>query len=199
LAVGVTGAGLPAFTAGAAFAAGTILYVGTAAGSDAGCSSPGYTTVQGAVNAATPGDTVYLCGTTPFREQVIITKSITLSGDSGATIAAPNPWVASADPLPPQFTSDGLLVPQAIVVAWGHGVHVTIQGLTITGPLPGDGGCGSDLYGCQFGVGNHNVITFNHVDGAGYQNHPTCTVAQPYVTYKIDTRGSADPLVLLND
>jgi hypothetical protein len=415
LACGVTGAGLSAFTAGAAFAAGTTLYVGATAGGDTGCSSPGYTTVQGAVNAATPGDTVYLCGTTPFREQVIITKSITLTGDSGATIAAPSPWVASADPLPPQFTSDGLLVPQAIVVAWGHGVHVTIGGLTITGPLPGDGGCGSDeygilvidgasaqiahdavtnikdanssLYGCQFGVGieigsqywptpgyaaqklenftgtatitrttvsgyqkgglvvdgpgssgyvsgdtvtgagpssalgtaiaqngvqvtdgagaqildntvsanqysgggyassagilifggcgtplernvqvagntltnndvgvylwngspdpsctvtpstitgdvvtdnrisdsavtntsgqstsplcgyqagiqefgNHDVITFNHVDGAGYQNHPTCTVAQPYVTYKIDTRGSADPIVLLND
>jgi hypothetical protein len=35
----------------------------------------GYTTVQAAVNAASSGGTVYLCGTTPYDGQVIITKS----------------------------------------------------------------------------------------------------------------------------
>jgi Right handed beta helix region len=182
----VTGAltcGVAAFavSAGPAYAAGTTRYVGAAAGSDTGCASPGYTTVQSAVNAASPGDTVYLCGTTPFREQVIITKSITLTGDSGATIAAPSTWAPSAGALPPQFASDGLFAPQALVVAWGHGVHVTISGLTVSGPLPGNSSCGdeeygilvidgasaqisqdtvtdirdanSSLYGCQFGVG----------------------------------------------
>lgn len=202
---------------GPAYAWGTTLYVGASAGSDTSCASPGYTSVQAAVNAASSGDTVYLCGTTPFREQVIITKSITLTGNTGATIAAPDPWVASADSLPPQFASDGLLAPQAIVVAWGDGVHATIRGLTITGPLPGNGGCGSEeygilviggasvqiaddavtnikdantsLYGCQFGVGievgseywptpgytaNENVdfagnATITHTTVTGYQ------------------------------
>jgi hypothetical protein len=183
LTCGVIGAGISAFAVGAgpAYAAGTTLYVGASAGSDTSCASPGYTSVQAAVNAASPGDTVYLCGTSPFRGQVIITKSITLTGDAGATIAAPDPWVASADPLPPQFASDGLVVPQAIVVAWGRGVHVTISGLAITGPLPGNDSCAEEeygilvidgasaqitsdavtdirdantsLYGCQFGVG----------------------------------------------
>jgi hypothetical protein len=183
LTCGVIGAGISVFAVGAgpAYAAGTTVYVGASVGSGTSCASPGYTSVQAAVNAASPGDTVYLCGTTPFREQVIITKSITLTGDTGATIAAPDPWVASPDPLPPQFASDGLVVPQAIVVAWGRGVHVTISGLAITGPLPGNNGCGDEeygilviggasaqitrdavtdirdantsMYGCQFGVG----------------------------------------------
>jgi hypothetical protein len=184
--IAVTGAltcGVAAFTVGAgpAYAAGTTRYVGASAGSDTSCASPGYTTVQAAVNAASPGDTVYLCGTTPYKEQVIITKSITLTGDTGATIAAPSTWAPSEDPLPPQFTSDSLLPAQALVVAWGKGVYVTISGLTIVGPLPGNGGCAeqeygilvidgasarithdavtdirdanTSLYGCQFGVG----------------------------------------------
>jgi hypothetical protein len=184
--IAVTGAltcGVAAFAVGAgpAYAAGTTRYVGASAGSDTSCASPGYTSVQAAVNAASPGDTVYLCGTTPFKGQVIVSKSITLTGSTGATITAPSPWVASADPLPPQFSSDGLFAPQALVLAWGQGVHVTIRGLTIAGPLPGSGGCAeqdfgiliigganaqitgdavtnirdasASLYGCQYGVG----------------------------------------------
>jgi hypothetical protein len=186
--IAVTGAltcGVAAVAAGAgpAYAAGaTIRYVGAAAGRDTSCANPGYTTVQAAVNAASPGDTVYLCGATPFKGQVIITKSITLTGSTGATISAPSTWVASADPLPPQFATDGLFAPQALVLAWGQGVHATIKGLTIAGPLPSTtGGCAeqdfgilviggasaqitgdtvtnirdtnSGLYGCQYGVG----------------------------------------------
>lgn len=179
----MAGAGLAGSLAGAgaAYAAGTTRYVGASAGSDTSCASPGYKTVQAAVDAARPGDTVYLCGTAPFPGPVVITRSITLTGSAGATIGAPAGWTASAGPLPPQFASDGLLAPQALVVAWGHGVHVTIRGLDITGPLPGNGGCGDEeygilvlsgaraaitddavtniedanagLYGCQFGVG----------------------------------------------
>jgi hypothetical protein len=185
--IAVTGAltcGVAAVAAGAgpAYAAGaTIRYVGAAAGRDTSCANPGYTTVQAAVNAASPGDTVYLCGATPFKGQVIITKSITLTGSTGATISAPSTWVASADPLPPQFATDGLFAPQALVLAWGQGVHVAIRDLTIAGPLPGNGGCAEQefgilviggasaqitgdavtnirdaspsLYGCQYGVG----------------------------------------------
>jgi hypothetical protein len=137
--------------------------------------------VQAAIDAAKPGDTVYLCGTTAFDGPVTVTKSITLTGSTGATIAAPSTWPAAASPLPPQFARDGLFVPQALIVAWGQGVHVTIRGLDITGPLPGNSSCGDEeygilvlsgasaqitddtvtniedanasLYGCQFGVG----------------------------------------------
>jgi hypothetical protein len=156
-------------------------YVGHTAGTNASCSSPGYTSVQAAVDAAHNGDTVYLCGTTPYAEQVIITKAITLTGDSGATIQAPATFTTSASSLPPQFASDNLAIPQAIVIVWGAGSNAKITNLHITGPLPGNGGCAvneygvlviaggkatlqndhvtdihdsnSSLYGCQFGVG----------------------------------------------
>lgn len=173
--------GVTALGAGAAGASTTIRYVGASAGGDTSCASPGYPNVQAAVDAANPGDTVYLCGTTPFAGQVIIHKKLTLTGSKGAAITAPGTWAASSAPLPPQFAADNLFVPQALVVAWGSGVSVTIKGLTVEGPLPGNGGCAEQefgilviggaratitgdrvlnirdtspaLYGCQFGVG----------------------------------------------
>lgn len=161
---------------------GVKLYVGHIAGNNSSCASPGYTSVQAAVNAAAPGNTVYLCGTIPYYEQVIITKSITVTGDPGATIAAPTPFPATPlSSLPPQFTTDNLFVPQAIVFIWGASVKVNIKGITVSGPLPGNASCADNefgvlvidganailsndkvlniqdinpaLYGCQFGVG----------------------------------------------
>jgi len=164
-------------------ATGVTLYVGQTQGVNTSCSSPGFTSVQAAVDVANNGDTVYLCGTTPYAEQVVIQqKAITLTGDTGATIQAPDPFPATSPTrLPPQFTTDNLLVPQAIVFVWGSSANVKIKGLTITGPLPGNGGCAENefgvlvidnatatlnkdqvtnihdknasLYGCQFGVG----------------------------------------------
>ena len=82
------------------------LYVGqpTGGSSPAGCAAPSYTTVQAAVNAAAPGQQVYLCGTTPFAEQVVITNQVTLTGDPGASITAPATFSPPAT-LPPDFTS----------------------------------------------------------------------------------------------
>ncbi len=124
------------------------LYVGHTVGNNTSCASPGFTSVQAAVNVANTGDVVYLCGTTPYSEQVIITKAITLTGDAGATIAAPSPFPStSLTSLPPQFTADSLFVPQAIVFVWGAGANATIKNLTITGVMPGNGGCAEDEYG----------------------------------------------------
>ena len=47
-------------------------------------------------------------------------------------------------------------------------------------------------------AGNHDVIDFNHISGAGYASHPNCTTAQPYVTLPIDLNGATDPIVFLN-
>lgn len=167
-----------------AHAAGPLtLYVGHGTpGINSDCSSPGYNSVQTAVDVANPGNVVYLCGTTPFYEQVVIEKAITLTGDPGATIAAPAPFPTTSPlRLPSQFTTDNLFVPQAIVFVWGASANPIIKGLTIAGPLPGNGSCAdqefgvlvidnakatltgdqvqdirdsnASLYGCQFGVG----------------------------------------------
>lgn len=158
------------------------LFVGQTAGNNTGCSSPGFTSVQAAVDAAHARDTVYLCGV--FKEQVIISKTITLTGDSGAALDAPASFPAPATllpRLPAQFTTDSLFVPSAIVIIWGTGAHVTMHDLTVAGVIPTNGGCANSefgvlviggatvtlkddsvkdirdsdptLYGCQYGVG----------------------------------------------
>ena len=127
-------------TAPAVSAKDTTLYVG--------CSgkSPNYPTAQAAVDAASAGSTVSICGT--VTGPVSINKSITLTGTNNPTIQAPTTSFQNAlATLPPQFTSDHLFAPQALVVVWGAGVKATISGLTIAGPMPGNGGCAEDEYG----------------------------------------------------
>ncbi len=158
-------AGLLAFHLyGSTFAASShTLYVGHTPGSNTGCASPGYTSVQAAVDAAHNGDTVYLCGTTPYAEQVIITKAITLTGDPGATIQAPTPFPDNESRLPPQFTRDNLFVPQAIVVVWGKGSDANIAGLIISGPLPGNGSCAEQEFGVLVIASGRATLNGDHV------------------------------------
>ena len=137
----------------------SVLYVGHTVGTNKNCNSPGYTSIQAAVDAANTGDTVYLCGT--FAEQVIMNKSITLTGDKGAGIQTPNPFPATAlTRLPTQFTTDNLFVPQAIVIVWGTKVNVNITGLTISGVMPGNGGCAENEFGALVIGGAY--MTFNN-------------------------------------
>ncbi len=139
------------------------LYVGHTVGSNTSCTSPGYTSVQAAVDAAQNGNTVYLCGTIPYSEQVVITKSIKLTGDAGATITAPLSFPTTASRLPPQFATDNLALPQAIVVVWGAGSNATITNLNIAGPLPGTNGCASEEYGVLVIAGGKTSLTGDHV------------------------------------
>lgn len=135
------------FQAHAHSATNTLYVSHSPSGSDTSCADPGYTSVQAAVDAASKGDTVYLCDTTPYTEQVVITKAITLTGVNGATIQSPLVYPTNASRLPPQFTSDNLFLPQAIIVVWGAGSNASIVNLNITGPLPGNGSCADEEYG----------------------------------------------------
>lgn len=157
------------------------LYVGhTTVGNNTSCTSPGYTSVQAAVNAASPNQIVYLCGA-QFAEQVFVNKSVTITGDASSGLTAVSTsFTTSAANFPRQFTSDNLFVPQALLVVSGNGTHADISGLTFSGPMPGNGSCAenefgilalggavnltgdtvsniadtnSSLYGCQLGVG----------------------------------------------
>lgn len=123
----------------------TTLYVGTSAGADSGCASPGYTSIQAAVDAATAGGTVYLCASgSPYVQSVDISKSLMLTGDAGATIQAPAVWPSQS--LPAEFAANSLKAPEAIVFIWGQQTHATVRGLTITGPFA-PAGCGSETFG----------------------------------------------------
>lgn len=149
--------GLVVMAPAAAFGSHT-LYVsssGQSSSNDRGCSSAGYSTVQSAVNAATNGDTVYLCGG-QYAEQVFVGKSITLTGDKGSGLTAVG-TTFSTDPTgyPAVFMTDGLRVPQALLVTTSN--NVTVQGLSLSGPVSGTSGCGSDEYGVLALSGSVNL------------------------------------------
>lgn len=110
----------------------------------AGCANTTFTDVQSAVNAAKPGQTVYLCASTaPYSGWVVIQKNLKLTGDPGATIQAP----AGAEGTVSYFDSQGMQAPNAIVGVFGN-VNVQISGVTIQGPLSG---CGNEA-NQDFGV-----------------------------------------------
>jgi len=120
----------------------------SAKGANKSCSSPGFNSVQAAVDAVAPNGTVYLCGSEPFLEQVFLTKSVTVTGGPDASIGSPPiGGFADASNFPSQFAAKNLVVPQAIVVVTGADTKATIKGIDINGPLPGNGGCANREYG----------------------------------------------------
>ncbi len=98
------------------------------------------------MNAAPSGGTVYLCASgSPYAQQVVVTGQVRLTGDPGATLSAPSTFPDSN--LPPQFSSQNLFDPQAIVIAWGANASLSIQGITVAGPFSGAFTCAKQLFG----------------------------------------------------
>jgi parallel beta-helix repeat protein len=114
----------------------------------ADCPNAPYTTIQQAVEAASPGSMIKVCRGT-YVEQVTIMAGkddLTLfsEGDLQAVIKAP---LVMADP-------------KAIVHIQGA-QDVTLRHFTITGP--GGGGCDSLRYGVRVDAGGSATITDNHI------------------------------------
>lgn len=161
--------GVAALTgAGQVHANGITRYVGpNPIGGDTSCAFPGYNSVQAAVTAANPGDTIHVC-TGTYAESVVVTKNLTLIGDAGATLSTP-PAAIPYSELPPQFTTDNLANPQANVVVWGTGVRVSISNLTITGPFTTNG-CADDIYGILVIDGGAITVTNDQVQNIESNN-----------------------------
>lgn len=137
-------------------------YVGSFAGDNTGCASPGFTSIQDAVNAAPNNGTVYLCGNTPYAEPVVIgNKRLTLTGDQGATIQAPATWPNQDSLLPSELTGNGVARPCALVLVWGNSANATIQGLTISGPFSSV--CAGQLFGIMVIDGASATIQGNTI------------------------------------
>jgi parallel beta-helix repeat protein len=139
------------------------------AGVIVGCRAQ-YTTIAAAIAAANPNDTVLVCNTgVPFNEQVTISKSITLSGQSGATIQ-PNPIAANTTDL-----YDGSAIAAAVLVTPGT-TGVTISDLIIDGSQNQIAGCAPQLIGVYFqnasGTIVHTAVT-NFALGSGLQGCQT--------------------------
>jgi parallel beta-helix repeat protein len=121
-------------------------------------SCPGtYNSISAAVAASSSGDTVIVC-TGVYNEQVSIISSptltsLTLSGQSGATIHPTNAVVNTNDGVP------------TVAILYISGVTTTVSGLIIDGSLANTNfGCGTDFIGIYLssasGTIAHNVARF---------------------------------------
>lgn len=129
--------------------------------SDSSCGTAAYSSVQYAINASTPGATVYLCGTSPFVGSVVMDKAVTLTGDRGASIVAGDASASTGLAPTTFFSGQGLVTPHAVVTvlpppdsassqstqAEGHAAQgVEISGIGIGGPFDASG-CGYEDFG----------------------------------------------------
>jgi parallel beta-helix repeat protein len=105
------------------------------------CPNAGFTHIQDAVDAASPGDEIHICKGI-YVEQVAIHKSLTIDADNGA-ILMPSSMQANTSSL-----FDAAPIATALLVADATGV--SISGLTVDGVNSGISQCAPDLIGISF-------------------------------------------------
>lgn len=128
------------------------------------CSSPGYHTIQSAINAAYPDTAVKICAGT-YEEQLTITKAIVLKGEGGPTVKLPTPAensLTACDEARNNAVNDK---DQDLVSICTPGT-VSIKGMTFEAKWP-EGTCKDNLYGILVGGGADLLATKVTVDGAG--------------------------------
>ncbi len=119
---------------------------------DGSCPNADYSTIQSAVTAAGPGDTVKVCPGT-YPEQVTIGP-----GKDGLSLESEKPLQAVI-----QFPV--VTTPPNAIVRVNSSQDVSVQGFTITGPYY-DGGCVDPLsthYGVRVDGGGEATIRDNHI------------------------------------
>jgi parallel beta-helix repeat protein len=105
------------------------------------CPTATYTTIQSAVDAASPGDSIHICAAT-YVEQVSVTKSLDIDADNGA-IVMPSSMTSNATSL-----FDGS--PLAIAIVVSNTSEVSLDGLIVDGTNSGISGCSPGLFGIAF-------------------------------------------------
>lgn len=116
------------------------------------CPNAQFTTIQSAVTAATPGDTVLVCPGT-YPEQVVVP-----AGKDGVTLRSQVP-LAAVIQAPPTIAIDA--VNSKAIVRITVSQNVTVREFTITGPGPGP--CDSIRYGVRVDGNASAAILRNHI------------------------------------
>src|SRR5271167_1923840 len=105
------------------------------------CPTAGFTRIQDAINAASPGDEIHICKGI-YVEQITIHKPLDIDADNGA-ILMPSNMQANTTSL-----FDGSPIATALLVAETNGV--SISGLTVDGANNAISECAPDLVGISF-------------------------------------------------
>jgi len=148
------------------------------------CANPGYATIQSAINAASAGDTVYVCAGS-YTENVSINKpDLAVMSTSGAAATRVRSLVSLAvfSITQPNVTIDGFtIIPAGTVAKYDIGVNVAIAGnasAEIAHNVVARGRIGINL-GCSSSA---STIYHNIVRGASEAgiNIDTCEIAPLY-------------------
>ncbi|MGH9018360.1 MAG: hypothetical protein ACRDY1_11485 [Acidimicrobiales bacterium] len=145
----------------------------SATGRHNSCTSPGYTTVQSAIDAAASGATIHVCSAAdPYVEQLTITQPVSLvAAGTGVTVALP-----SADANSPTLDST-TACDAADLASAGHQANedeisictagtVKITGITVQALWPANT-CYDNMYGILVAGGADLKMTDSTVNGAG--------------------------------
>ena len=149
------------------------------------CPKPLYLTIQSAVNAASSGDTIHVCAGT-YPEQVLITKSLNLSGDNGALIEPVNVAANSTS-----FTSGQPIA--AIVLVQGT-TGVTIENVIVDGSGNGISECSPDLIGIFYRNASGEL---NHVAVREVELSPTLNGCQSGLGVFVQSGGGVSSVVTI--
>ncbi len=158
---------LPATVAGAAGSShlwvSNVATLSTAPGTS--CSSPGYATIQSAINAATSGDTIEVCAGT-YTEQLTITTNLSIKALGSATLDLPTSPVNDTTTCDDAYGAAWNDYDQEAVSICGATVHLT--GLNVSALWPESyQTCEGNLAGIFVG-GNSDLVAKNvSVTGAG--------------------------------
>jgi hypothetical protein len=132
---------------------------GSPANSGTSCSTASYSSIDAALQAASPGDTVYVCPGTYDEQVSISTSQVTLTGSGTSSVIEPS---SVTSPLPTDLDTRAALV--AIIDVTPGTKGVTIENLALDGSLlstssavSGNGCANPDFVGVAFQAASGTV------------------------------------------
>ena len=152
-----------------------------------------YSTIQAAVNAATPGATIDVCPGT-YPEQVVITIPVILTGVTGGNAANPLITVPVGGVVANTTTArGGTPIPAAAQLLVQNTSGVTVENLAVDGSNSGILDCSTSL------VGIYYQSSSGTVNGVSVQNQTGFAACGNSLGVYVETEGAASSTVTIEN